>query len=88
MPRDPKLARQRGRIGAFALHARYDARETTARARAHFLEGFERLVDPDGALPISERKRRARHARREYFARLAYKSAIVRRSSKEQSDDR
>jgi len=37
----------RGRIGAHALHAKYDSRELTASARGAFLDRFERQVDPD-----------------------------------------
>jgi hypothetical protein len=68
----------RGRIGAHTLHATRDSRETTANARAAFLAGFEAQVDPDGSLPEAERKRRAEHARRAHFARLALKSARAR----------
>ena len=68
----------RGRIGAFRLHATHDPRETTQAARAAFLERFEREVDPLGVLAEGERQRRALAARKAYFARLAYRSAIVR----------
>jgi hypothetical protein len=69
----------RGRIGAHALHASYDSREITAPARAAFLSRFELEVDPEGVLPPAERERRAAHARKAYFARLALKSAMARR---------
>ena len=72
-------ASMRGRIGAHSLHARYDPRKTTAAARAAFLDRFEREADPDGVLDPSERARRARHLRAAYFARLALRSAQVRR---------
>jgi hypothetical protein len=36
----------RARIGAYTMHGRNDARETTAKARAAFLARFERLADP------------------------------------------
>lgn len=68
----------RGRIGAFRLHATHDPRETTQAARAAFLERFEREVDPHGTLAEAERQRRALAARKAYFARLAYRSAIAR----------
>ncbi len=70
----------RGRIGAYRLHATHDPRETSAAGRAAFLASFERLVDPDGALPPAERARRAAHARSAHFARLAYLSARARRT--------
>jgi len=68
-----------GRIGAHSLHARYDPRETTAAARHAFLERFEREADPNGVLDPAERARRVRHLRAAYFARLALRSAKVRR---------
>ena len=76
----------RGRIGAHALHARHDPRTTTEKARAAFLERFEREVDPDGMLPLGERRRRAGHSRRAYFARLALKSARARATRREAAD--
>lgn len=74
----PDEAALRGRIGALVLHSKYDARETTAKARARFLDRFEREVDPDGTLPENERRRRAQYARKAHFARLALASARVR----------
>jgi hypothetical protein len=68
----------RGRLGALALHSRYDSRQITAPARAAFLSRFEREVDPDGVLDPAERARRAEHAKRLYFTRLALKSAKAR----------
>ena len=75
---DPEEMARRGRIGAHRLHALHDSRELTAPARAAFLARFEREVDPDGALPEEERRRRAEHARKAYFARLARQSALAR----------
>ena len=69
----------RARIGAHALHATHDSRELTAPARAAFLARFEAEVDPDGVLPEAERRRRAEHARKAYFAKLALASARARR---------
>lgn len=68
-----------GRIGAFALHSKHNPRDTTANARAAFLSGFERKVDPGGVLSPEERARRAEMARKEHFARLSYLSAKARR---------
>ena len=68
-----------GRIGAHSLHARYDPRETTAAARAAFLDRFDREADPHGTLSPAERTRRAHHLRKAYFARLALRSAQARR---------
>ena len=68
----------RGRIGAYRLHATHDPRETTRAAREQFLKRFEQEVDPESELPVGERQRRALAARKAYFARLAYRSAIAR----------
>ena len=72
----------RGRIGAFVTHSRYDPRHTTANARAAFLARFETEVDPDQTLSTTERTRRALMARKAYFARLAYRSALARSQKK------
>jgi hypothetical protein len=55
-----------------------DVAAQTARARAAFMERFEREVDPEGTLTSAERARRAAHARRAYFAKLALKSSQAR----------
>ena len=60
------------------MHAAHDPTETTAAARAAFLSKFELQVDPDGILPEGERQRRAEHAKKAYFARLALRSARAR----------
>ena len=69
----------RGRIGAYQLHATHNSREITAPARRAFLARFEREVDPEGVLLPRERARRSEHARKAYFAKLAYLSAKARR---------
>ncbi len=56
-----------------------DRSARTSNARAAFADRFEREVDPDGALPPAERARRAEHARKSHFLRLALKSAQARR---------
>ncbi len=76
----PQARALRGRIGAHALHARYGGREITAAARAKFLLRFLDEVDPERRLPEQERLRRAEHARKAYFARLALRSARARSS--------
>jgi hypothetical protein len=70
----------RARIGAYAMHARNDARETSANGRAAFLARFEWLADPEERLPAAERQRRAQQLRSAYFARLALASAKARRA--------
>lgn len=55
-----------------------DPTARTENARKAFLERFEREVDPDGTLRPEERARRAEHARKAYFKKLALKSATAR----------
>lgn len=66
----------RARLAAHSLHAQ--GKTNTRPATEAFLAKFEKEVDPDGTLPEEERKRRAEHARKAYFARLALKSARAR----------
>src|SRR5215218_5671697 len=72
----------RARLAAYAMHARHDARRTSANGRAAFLARFEREVDPDGRLDPEERARRAEQARRAYFARLSLAAAKARRAKR------
>ena len=74
-----KRMRQIARLGAYALHSKYDGRYLTANARAAFLARFEDQVDPDRQLSPDERSKRAVMARKAYFLRLAMKSATARR---------
>lgn len=68
------------RLAAHVLHSRVkDPSAHTAPARTAFLDRFEQEVDPDGLLPPVERQRRASHARKAYFTRLALASAKARR---------
>lgn len=81
MHRPPLTAEQRvlrARLAAHAMHARHSGREVTAAARAAFLARFEQEVDPDGRLSPEERQRRAEHARRAHFTRLALASSRAR----------
>lgn len=72
----------RARLAAHSLHARLgDETAHTAPARHAFLARFEREVDPRGELPVEERHRRAEHARKAYFTRLALASVKARRAS-------
>ncbi len=74
-----------------SLIARLAAHESWARttnpsartepARRALLDRFERQVDPDGLLSPAERARRAGHARKAYFTRLALRSAQARRKT-------
>lgn len=79
----PEQRSLRARIAAHAMHSKHDSRDTSAAGRAAFLARFEAEVDPEGVLPAAERTRRAEHARKAYFARLALKSAKARRKAGE-----
>ena len=76
---------ERALIARIAAHERWaataDRTSATAPARAAFLDHFEREVDPEGVLPPADRARRAEHARKAYFSRLALKSAQARRKT-------
>lgn len=81
MPATPSERSLAGRIAVHESWARTPDRSArTAPARAAFDDRFEREVDPDGALSPHERARRAEHARKAYFARLALRSAEARRT--------
>ncbi len=91
MSRDPLTPAERslrGRMGAYAVHARYDPRQTTAPARAAFLKRFIDEVDPDRVLPEPERLRRAAAARKAYFTRLAFLASRRRRQRKSRGQGR
>jgi len=64
------------------MHARHDARRTTANGRAAFQARFEREVDPAGVLDPEERRRRADSARSAYFTRLSLAAAKARRAKR------
>lgn len=75
------------RVGAHTKWAREaDPSAATAPARKALLDKFEREVDPDGTLAPAERARRAEHARKAFYTRLALKSAQARRKVRELTD--
>ena len=74
----PEARTLRARMGAHAMHAKHDPRETTKAARAAFATKFEREVDPEGVLEPAERARRAEHARKAFYTGIALKSAQAR----------
>jgi hypothetical protein len=81
--RDPSSDKGRralqARMAAHALHAQVaDPAKHTATARKAFLSRFEREVDPKGVLEPQERARRAEHAKKAYFIRLAAASSKAR----------
>jgi len=77
----PTEARLRASLAAHALHAQGGT--NTGPARAAFRSRFLKEVDPDGVLPEDERLRRAEHARKVHYTRLALASAKVRRERAE-----
>lgn len=80
MPPTPAEKSLRGQIAAHESWARTENRSArTANARKAAFDRFEREVDPNGELTPAERTKRAEHARKAYFARLALKSAQARR---------
>lgn len=78
---------ERSLVASIAAHeswAKCDDRSArTAKARKAALDRFEKEVDPEGVLTPAERARRAEHARKAYFQRLALKSAQARRKRAE-----
>ena len=78
---------ERTQRAGIAAHSKWavtsDPTAATAPARRAFDERFLAEVDPHGVLSLAERARRAESAKRAYFSRLALRSAISRRKSKE-----
>ena len=74
----PEQRSLRARLAAHSKWANTDPVEGTAAARKAALDRFEKQVDPDGTLAPAERARRATHARKAYFTKLALKSAQAR----------
>lgn len=79
MPATPSERALSARLAAHAKWAKTDPVQGTAAARKAALDRFEREVDPMGVLDPGERARRAEHARKAYFTKLALKSAQARR---------
>ena len=80
MDPSPSIRTMRARLAAHESWARTSDRSArTAPAREAAWSRFERGVDPEGKLDPQERARRAEHARKAYFLRLAMKSAQARR---------
>jgi hypothetical protein len=81
-PLTPAERTMRARMAAHISHSRHDPKERTRAARDKFEQRFIDEVDPKRELPEAERERRANHARKAYFTRLALKSAQSRRKSR------
>lgn len=78
-PGDRHLRAQIAAHRRWAYHTP-DRAAATANARAAFLAGFEKKVDPDGVLSPEERTKRAENAIRAHFAALSLKAAQARRA--------
>jgi truncated hemoglobin YjbI len=65
-------------IKAHKMHAVHDPHEITAKARAAFIDNFEKKADPLGVLPPAERRRRAEHLKIAHMKWLALRSAEER----------
>lgn len=76
-----------GRIGGLTAWSRNGSEVMLAGARRGFRARFERLVDPDGNLPLVERERRVDRAIRAHMLMLASKSAERRASRAPPSED-
>lgn len=73
----------RARLAAHESWARtVDPAARTAAARRAQLDRFDRQVDPDGTLAPADRARRAEHARKAYYTRLALQSVAARRAKR------
>lgn len=80
----PAEAALRAKIAAHASWKNTpDRTARTANGRAAFERRFLDEVDPNRTLPEAERDCRAEQARKEYYTRLAYKSARARRKAAE-----
>lgn len=79
--RTPHERSLHGRLAAYEKWAQTsDPSAATAPARQAFRDSFAKAVDPEGVLDPVERARRAEHARKAYYLRMALKSAQVRRA--------
>lgn len=83
MPANRLSPNERRLVAQIGAHKSWEQTENrsarTEPARRAMLEKFEQQVDPDGTLQPAERAKRAEHARKAYFKRLALKSVQARR---------
>ncbi|MDG0868007.1 hypothetical protein GKO46_13135 [SAR202 cluster bacterium JH702] len=76
---DPVVRRLYAQSAAHSRWAKYDAVAGTKAARAAFERSFLDAADPEGKLSERDRLKRATHLRKAHFAKMAAKSAAVRR---------
>lgn len=78
------MTTDRQMIAKLAAHESWaktaDRQARTLPARAAADARFEREVDPEGVLPLAERRLRAESARKAHYTRMARMSALARRA--------
>ncbi len=86
MPETSLTPEQRVLRAKHAIHSRWahtpNRTAATQPGRDAFMARFEHEVDPEGLLDPAERARRAEHAKKAYFARLAFESSKSRAKKK------
>ncbi|MER7500502.1 hypothetical protein AB0L05_27970 [Nonomuraea pusilla] len=83
MTMTPAERAMKGRMGAYLSWANTENPSArTKPGRDAFLARFEHQVDPNGELPVEERKRRAEQLRKAHMQELAYRSAQKRRENR------
>jgi hypothetical protein len=83
--KDPEERKLIARVAAQTQWAKCpDRAARTEAARAALWQRFLDEVDPDGVLDPNERERRALHARKAYYTRIALKSRQSRVSKERQ----
>ena len=75
----PAERRLRSQMAANTRWSRESGDAQAARMREGLAAKFEREVDPDGVLPVEERRRRAEAARKAQIQRASLASARARR---------
>lgn len=81
MEMTPAQRSLRSRIAAHTSWAKTEDRSArTANARQAAMDRFEKLVDPDGVLPLEERRQRAGSAKQAHYLKMAAASAATRRA--------
>lgn len=78
MTMTPEQRAIRARMAALARWSREDPKAHIAMMNKKFKDRFEKQVDPEGALPDEERRRRAESARKLFYQQLAYRSSRAR----------
>ena len=69
-----------GKLGAFTLHSKYNARDLTANARAAAWKRYLDMVDPERKLTPEDRDTRATAARHAHMIRMSQKRQATRRA--------